>query len=58
MVLKGLTIIIIKKMKFEQIRKIISYRIIMEHITVPYRHGGGRMKKINAWYLNTHMVYL
>jgi hypothetical protein len=25
--------------------------------TVPY-HGGGRSKKINAWYLNTHMVYL
>jgi hypothetical protein len=24
---------------------------------VPY-HGGGRSKKINAWYLNTHMVYL
>jgi hypothetical protein len=22
------------------------------------RHRGGRMKKINAWYLNTHMVYL
>ncbi len=22
------------------------------------RHVGGRMKKINAWYLNTHMVYL
>jgi hypothetical protein len=26
--------------------------------SVPYRHRGGRMKKINAWYLNTHMVYL
>ncbi len=26
-------------------------------MTVPY-HGGGRSKKINAWYLNTHMVYL
>ncbi len=25
---------------------------------VPYRHGGGRSKKINAWYLNTLMVYL
>jgi hypothetical protein len=24
---------------------------------VPY-HGGGRSKKINAWYLNTLMVYL
>ncbi len=26
--------------------------------TVPYRHGGGWSKKINAWYLNTLMVYL
>ncbi len=26
-------------------------------LPVPY-HGGGRRKKINAWYLNTHMVYL
>jgi hypothetical protein len=26
-------------------------------VTVPY-HGGGRSKKINAWYLNTLMVYL
>jgi hypothetical protein len=25
---------------------------------VPYRHRGGRIKKINAWYLNTLMVYL
>jgi hypothetical protein len=25
---------------------------------VPYRHGGGWSKKINAWYLNTLMVYL
>ncbi len=24
---------------------------------VPY-HGGGHIKKINAWYLNTLMVYL
>jgi hypothetical protein len=24
---------------------------------VPY-HGGGRRKKINAWYLNILMVYL
>jgi hypothetical protein len=21
-------------------------------------HDGGRRKKINAWFLNTHMVYL
>ncbi len=27
-------------------------------LSVPYRHRGGRIKKINAWYLNTHMVYL
>ncbi len=27
-------------------------------INCSVRHGGGRMKKINAWYLNTHMVYL
>ncbi len=26
--------------------------------SVPYRHGGGWSKKINAWYLNTLMVYL
>jgi hypothetical protein len=25
---------------------------------VPHRHGGGWSKKINAWYLNTLMVYL
>ncbi len=28
------------------------------HITVSHRHGGGWSKKINAWYLNTLMVYL
>jgi hypothetical protein len=28
------------------------------HTTCSVRHGGGRSKKINAWYLNTHMVYL
>jgi hypothetical protein len=27
-----------------------------DFIIVPY-HGGGRSKKINAWYLNTHMVF-
>jgi hypothetical protein len=26
-------------------------------LIVPY-HGGGRSKKINAWYLNTLMVFL
>jgi hypothetical protein len=25
---------------------------------VLHRHRGGRISKINAWYLNTHMVYL
>jgi hypothetical protein len=28
------------------------------NIVVPYRHGGGWSRKINAWYLNTLMVYL
>jgi hypothetical protein len=27
-------------------------------IPVSLRHRGGRIQKINAWYLNTHMVYL
>ncbi len=27
-------------------------------IIVPRCHRGGRMRNINAWYLNTHMVYL
>jgi hypothetical protein len=27
-------------------------------ITVSLCHRGGRIQKINAWYLNTHMVYL
>ncbi len=26
--------------------------------SVSLRHRGGRIQKINAWYLNTHMVYL
>ncbi len=25
---------------------------------VSLRHRGGHIQKINAWYLNTHMVYL
>jgi hypothetical protein len=28
------------------------------HIHVSRCHRGGRMRNINAWYLNTHMVYL
>ncbi len=27
-------------------------------VHVSLRHGGGWSKKINAWYLNTLMVYL
>jgi hypothetical protein len=27
-------------------------------LTVLHRHRGGRTGNINAWYLNTHMVYL
>ena len=27
-------------------------------VSVSLRHRGGRIQKINAWYLNTHMVYL
>ena len=27
-------------------------------VTVSLCHRGGRIQKINAWYLNTHMVYL
>jgi hypothetical protein len=40
-----------------------SYRFIYREeeeavlVLVPY-HGGGHIKKINAWYLNTLMVYL
>ncbi len=35
----------------------IGRRIKKKILCVPY-HGGGRSKKINAWYLNTLMVYL
>ncbi len=38
-------------------RKPIQCKIIAVH-TVLHRHRGGRIQKINAWYLNTHMVYL
>jgi hypothetical protein len=27
-------------------------------LVVLHRHRGGRTGNINAWYLNTHMVYL
>ncbi len=38
----------------KSIKPICSVEVV---VTVPY-HGGGRSKKINAWYLNTLMVYL
>jgi hypothetical protein len=31
---------------------------IHRFIAVLHRHRGGRAGNINAWYLNTHMVYL
>jgi hypothetical protein len=36
-------------------------RIIQKNysrVSVSLCHRGGRMENINAWYLNTHMVYL
>jgi hypothetical protein len=35
-----------------------SRSIVYFYILVSHRHRGGRIQKINAWYLNTHMVYL
>jgi hypothetical protein len=32
--------------------------LIVKIVNVSHRHRGGRIQKINAWYLNTHMVYL
>ncbi len=32
--------------------------IFLELTSVTRCHRGGRMRNINAWYLNTHMVYL
>jgi hypothetical protein len=31
---------------------------VEDEVSVPYRHGGGWSRKINAWYLSTLMVYL
>jgi hypothetical protein len=39
-------------------RKLCDIFVIFNSVSVPYRHRGGRMKNINSWYLNTHMVYL
>ncbi len=39
----------------EEVSEKINYG---NRITVSHRHRGGRIQKINAWYLNTHMVYL
>ncbi len=35
---------------------ILGTQVLM--VAVSLRHRGGRIQKINAWYLNTHMVYL
>jgi hypothetical protein len=32
--------------------------IFMRHIIIVPYHGGGRSKKINAWYLNTHTWFI
>jgi hypothetical protein len=39
-------------------KNLYIYKHTYVYISVPYRHGGGWSKKINAWYLNTLMVYL
>ncbi len=36
----------------------IGFIFICIYVCVSHRHRGGRIQKINAWYLNTHMVYL
>ncbi len=35
-----------------------EFAMIFLVIPVSLCHRGGRMENINAWYLNTHMVYL
>ncbi len=39
----------------KQVAESIFYNYTV--VVVP-DHDGGRRKKINAWFLNTHMVYL
>ncbi len=43
---------------FPPIGKYLSSVKMHDDILVSLRHRGGRIQKINAWYLNTHMVYL
>ncbi len=38
-------------------KPIVAFLYNIMNITVP-DHDGGRRKLINAWFLNTHMVYL
>ncbi len=40
------------------VQVLVSIRRIWLFVNVLHRHRGGRISKINAWYLNTHMVYL
>jgi hypothetical protein len=42
----------------EHTRSNIMLRLSIRVVTVLHRHRGGRTGNINAWYLNTHMVYL
>ncbi len=48
----------------DQLQQIISdpgatgYRSGFTALSVLHRHRGGRTGNVNAWYLNTHMVYL
>jgi hypothetical protein len=41
-------------------KRFVQNRRNKRQIIVPVSlcHRGGRMENINAWYLNTHMVYL
>ncbi len=38
--------------------KVMGMDIDVDMDTVTRCHRGGRLRNINAWYLNTHMVYL
>jgi hypothetical protein len=40
------------------LKVIVRESTIVKNIRVSLCHGGGWSKKINAWYLNTLMVYL
>ncbi len=41
-----------------EVEKSVKDMIMSSVVTVSLCHRGGRIQKINAWYLNTHMVYL